>query len=228
MINKYDKLLEHLPVFANKDNVELHFVKLLNNRHIFAWESQSQDGGASSHYARRVPLSQVSIEDLKKVNIWDNLTDKEKSGLQQIEESEKHQIHTHMNKIRGLRRNKYEGVPREVVCCNCGCKQKMAPAQIIKRAAKEVRSIESWVKEYKCQKCAPSKGRGRKADPRYANLPKELVCKCGNKVNTSPSAIVARAKKLGITPEEVVNQYKCQKCVPTKGRHKRKKSKKKS
>jgi hypothetical protein len=226
MFGKYDKSLEHLTVFEDKDSEELYFVKLLENRHIFAWESRYQDGGFS-HYARRIPLSQVPIETLKQINIWDNLTDGEKSELQRLEEGEVQGTHAHMEKMRRRRRMKYEGVPREVVCCGCGLKQKMAPAQIVKRAEKEVRSIENWVKEFRCQKCNPVK-RGRKADPKYAHLPKELVCKCGNKVNTSPSAIVTRAKKLGITPEEVVNQYVCQKCAPTKGRHKRKKSKKKS
>ena len=62
--------------------------------------------------------------------------------------------------------------------------------------------------------------RGRRADPKYAHLPKELVCACGNKVATSPSQIVQRAKQKKVTPEEIVKNYQCQTCNPTKGRKK--------
>ena len=215
----FDKTLEHLPNFTTRDDKFLYYVKMLKNNMIFAWECELSYG-IHSHFPRRLKLSDVTIDTLKEIEVWDKLSNKVKSELEQYEKDEKNHLHTHMDKLRQKRKQKYEGVPRELVCCKCGKKQKMAPAIIVQRADKEVRSIENWVKEWQCNTCKPSK-RGRQPDPAYANLPKELVCKCGNKVNTSPYAIVARAKKLGITPEEVVKGYKCQTCCATKGRHKR-------
>jgi len=113
--------------------------------------------------------------------------------------------------------------PTELVC-KCGAKISVSPSILNKRIEKLGITLEKYVKGYQCQKCHPTKG--RKSNPDNAHLPKELVCKCGKQVKSSPSAIIAAAGRKKITPEEYVKKYRCQTCCPTKGRHKKGKGKK--
>lgn len=51
------------------------------------------------------------------------------------------------------------------------------------------------------------------------DLPEMLVCqKCGAEQKLNKPYVVAKADKLGISVEDVVSGFECQKCTPTKGR----------
>jgi hypothetical protein len=152
---------------------------------------------------------------LKTIELWDAIPQATKDEMLRREETGTSEAQQRMSHARNHRRQRYTGVPRELTCSICGETQAMAPSQIIKRSEKEGRSVENWVKEWGCQRCKPSKG--RKANPKYAHLPKELVCSCGNKVKTSSTAIISAAERRKITPEEYVKNYVCQKCGHTKG-----------
>ena len=53
---------------------------------------------------------------------------------------------------------------------------------------------------------------------KYANLPVELVCACGNKTTPNYSILQKRADKLMIPLIDMVKNYQCQVCKPSKGR----------
>ena len=180
---------------------------------LLARVNQSIGGGEIFYHKKHV--SALSIEILKEVELWDAISQATKDEMLRREETGTSESQQRMSHARNHRRQRYTGIPREVTCSICGETQAISPAQIIKRSEKEGRSVENWIKEWACQRCKPSKG--RKANPKYAHLPKELTCACGNKVNTSSTAIVSAAERRKITPEEYVKAYKCQKCGHTKG-----------
>lgn len=127
-------------------------------------------------------------------------------------------------KPRGRKANPlFAGIPKELTCRKCGSKTQSAPSNTHARAEAKGITVEEFLKQFVCQICEPRKrgrpaGCGKKPNPEYANVPKELVCKCGNKVAVAQSALVKRANDKGMTVEAFVGQYKCQICHPTKGR----------
>jgi len=200
-------------------NEKLYLVGLLSSkRHIHA-SRVKHSGGEIKVVSIRIPVLRMSINTLKEIDIWDKLEDKTRKEIEDLGNNKVQEVNQSMDHAKKHRRNRYEGVPREVICVSCGKKQTMNPAIILAKVDKECTTIEKWVAKWACQECCPTK-RGRQANPAFAHLPKELVCKCGNKVGTSPSAIVATAKRKNITPEAYVKGYQCQSCNRTIGRKK--------
>jgi len=203
-------LLEDRPKFEIKSGRQFHFIEF-QKPHLHVWRDEKGNNISNG----LVPVKDVSVATLKKLDVWSKIPKATQTELVELEEKEKLAPVLRMAHARKHKRNKYEGIPREVTCCKCSSKQSINPAYVIKRADKLFTTVEKWCANYECSKCNPT-SRGRKANPKYAHLPKELVCKCGNKVGTSPSAIVATAKRKRMTPEEFVEQYQCQKCCPSK------------
>lgn len=54
-----------------------------------------------------------------------------------------------------------------------------------------------------------------------SDLPKTLTCAYGHEVNANWSVLNKKADKLDIPAIDLANNYKCQKCNPTKGRKKK-------
>ena len=208
-------MYEEKKSFKDSDGTTYHVVNLSpNKKNLFlAKVNQSMGGGVITWENKHV--SALSVETLKEAEIWDSIPQATKDELIRLEANGTSEAQDRMAHARNHRRQKYQGIPREVTCSICGEKQAMAPAQIIKRSDKECRSIENWMKEFKCQRCFSTKG--RKPNPLHAHLPKELVCACGNKAKTSPTAIISAAERRKITPEEYVKKYRCQSCHKTKG-----------
>jgi len=204
-------LLNDRPQFETKSGREYHFIEFRKS-HLHVWKN----GRGTSMGDGLVPVKDVSIATLKKLVVWSKLPKTTQTELTELEEAEKIAPVLRMAHARKHKRNKYEGIPREVTCCKCGTKQSINPAYIVKRVDKLFTTVEKWCANYECRKCNPTP-RGRKANPKYAHLPKELVCKCGNKVKTSATAIVGAAERRKITPEEYVEKYVCQSCHKTKG-----------
>jgi len=211
-------LLEDRPKFETKSGRQFHFIEF-RKPHLHVWEDKKGNGISNG----LVPVKDVSIGTLKELVVWPKLSKDTQAELTEIEEAEKIAPVLRMAHARKHKRNKYEGIPREVTCCKCSSKQSINPAYVIKRADKLFTTVEKWCANYECRKCNPTP-RGRKANPKYAHLPKELVCKCGNKVKTSATAIVGAAKRRKTTPEEYVEKYECQSCHKTKGLGRRRKA----
>jgi hypothetical protein len=73
-------------------------------------------------------------------------------------------------------------------------------------------TVEDYIKSFVCQKCHCTKG--RKPNPEFANLPKELICACGKKASTNAYQLKAKAKKNNTTIDEIIKNYRCQTCCP--------------
>ena len=210
--------LENLTEFE-VDGKTLYFVRYHEkSKRIIYWE-RNKEYGSNVDTCKHMPISQLSSDTLKELKIWDELTEKDRSAYEKAAEVERVRVSEKMENARRGRKNRFPNIPDEMTCKTCGKVQKVQRSVTAAKIEKLGVLLDDYLKEWECQKCHPTKG--RKANPEFAHLPKELVCKCGNKVSTSPSAIVAKAKKLKITPEEVVEQYQCQTCNPTKGRGKR-------
>ena len=112
---------------------------------------------------------------------------------------------------------KYAGLPTELICNECGKAVKQSSYALIKKIDRTGISIAEIIEAYKCQVCNPT--RGKKANPKYANIPKNLICnKCEAVYICSPSQIYQRAKGKKMDVEEFIKEYVCQKCCPTRGR----------
>ena len=85
--------------------------------------------------------------------------------------------------------------------------------KIVERIKKEEHNV---VKDR--MKHARNHRRGRN---KYPGVPETLTCACGYTTPCVKSVFVKKAEKLGISPQELADQYQCQKCNPTKGRNKK-------
>jgi len=217
--------------FMDRDGKKYYFVKFIKPRNLLAWDYVRKDGVNISG-CQGVRVENVHMNVLKELKIWEQLTPEMQKTVEAQVFIANNEVQERMEKARAARKGKEEliGVPREVTCCKCGETQQVAPRQILLRSGKAFKSVEDWCKEYQCQKCNPTKGRkGRKANPLYATLPSELNCckGCGAKMAIQPSSLIQRAKQKGKTIEEFIASWACQTCVPTKGRKKGAKNKKK-
>lgn len=199
--------------------------------HIRAWHIRKVMGFTELS-ARLMPVIILDRTILDILGIWNLLSSEWQTIIenkaQQIAASEnekKQALNNHMATMRGKRVSRYSDIPRQITCIQCGKIDDVIPAAVAKKMEQSCISIDTFVKEYKCRECAPRK-KGRATNPAFAHLPKELICKCGHKVSTSPASIVQRATQKGMTPEEFIAQYQCQKCNPTKGQFGKKKSQK--
>ena len=59
--------------------------------------------------------------------------------------------------------------------------------------------------------------KGRKSNPEYDGLPRELCCKCGKKTSIGPALLIKKAALAGKTPQEYADGYECRSCRPKKG-----------
>jgi hypothetical protein len=209
------------------DGKELYFVRLNGNK-LRVNERISKSGETRESFYD-IPITDVSVDSLKDLELWESLTQELKDEIVKFDNSNIEEAKDRMEHARKHRRNKYPGVSDTVTCVNCNVEQKLAPSVIVARAekiAKEKGIIftpEDYCKGFVCQKCFPSR-RGKK--PSHNLPPKiELVCirKCGKKV-VYPASIVAKTiAKKGITLEQYVGNFVCQSCFPTKGRPKKSK-----
>jgi hypothetical protein len=109
-----------------------------------------------------MPVSNLTIETLKEINIWDELDEKMQAKLIQEEESLKSQKKERMEKARKGRKQKYPHIPRELQCTTCPAKIPTPPGTTSKRVEKLGITLDDYLKQYQCQKCKPTRGRPRK------------------------------------------------------------------
>jgi len=179
-------------------------------------------GGEHSEYFWNMRVSDVDVDNLKFLGVWDQLPNEMQEKLIKGDIDGENEAKTRMDHARQHRRNKYPDIPREVKCNNCGVVQKMAPGNIAARIDKlaserGIYLLDDFLKDFQCQKCRPTKGRRAKH-----NLPPkiELVCSCGNRVSYPASIVSKTLEKKGITLEQYQSGYKCRTCKPFRGRQK--------
>jgi len=198
---------------------KFRFVSMASPTLMKAWKLDYVNGWHEERLGG-LDVRQVGVDILKAIKVWDLLSpevkDEINNGLiQKIEAT-----NNLMEKARLSRKQKYANVPRELTCTKCGKTQAVAPGMLVKKVEKiaaekkAIFTVEDYVKIFVCQRCHSTKG--RKANPELANLPKEVVCKCGAKVMVNIYQLNAKAKKKGTTVAELIKGYKCQKCQPAR------------
>jgi len=210
---------------------EYEFVDFWEKQNIIRAWHKKYDVGMNTWTMQHLPLTEIAVSTLKELPVWGILSNEAQeklingtAAMEQVEQDVVNKLNKVANK--GKRKLKYVGIPRELVCSKClsnATRIKIQPALVIKNAAKKGLSVEEYVSTWVCQVCVPTKGRGRgkSVNPLFANFPKELVCKCGNKVPLNPYNLKAKAIKLGTTIEALIKDFQCQTCHPTKGRQRK-------
>jgi len=262
--------IQDYPDFIAKDKQKYYFVRLIPPSGLGVWKDDHYDGAMHKEIWKIIHASQVSIDVLKDLDVWDSLDEKVKEEVNHLTEHAEKEKKERWGK-RG-RKKLYPDFPSEIPCTKCGWKKKVASSMLGKLLSDKGVSLEDYMagytckkckspslnipteltciqckaviksslsvmakrierlgitakeftKQFRCQKCHPTKG--RKSNPKYAHLPKEIACcKCGVIMKCAPSQIVQRAKSKKMTPEKFMKQYACQKCVCTKGRGRKKK-----
>lgn len=219
----FKQLFNDLPALSSLNGDEYRFVKRDNND-LCVWRNDGKDYDVFKASFIKCSAKQFSVETLKRINIWNKL-DKDvkeyiESGqaLKDFDEARMDRMENISSTSKTKKRRKYKGVPDKLKCTECGVYTKIAASVLVNRCEKNDISIEDYIAGYKCQRCNPTRGRAKKD---WGDVPNHMVCKCGHVQKYSQSAIVGMAKKKGLTVEAFVGQYVCQKCNPTRGKHKR-------
>ncbi len=183
----------------------------INSSYIRAWEMCSK---GIQHFLNPVliPLSIMGKDDLMLLELWDKISQIEKEKVLDFESK----IQSEIDKIpvKKIRKN-YDNIPDQMLCSKCKQYVDVVRSNIAKKI--QDTTIEEYKKIFECSICNPP-FRGRKANPEYANVPKEMTCiTCGKKQTVIPSYLVNKAKNKNTTVEKLVETYQCQKCNPTKG-----------
>jgi len=216
---RHDKL-----IFDTKNGSTLEFIKFIPPNTLEVWENKglSKDWTAcNTSICKGINVIEVEPDILRVLNVWDNLSEEIKQKVTETIIADKKDVVELMSKARASRKQKYPNLPKELTCVECKCTVEMAPSLLAKKIEKSGILAVDYIAKFKCKRCNPPV-RGRKPNPALAHLPTELACKCGNKINVTPSYIVQRAKIKNITPEEFVKKFVCQCCNPTKGRGRKK------
>lgn len=199
----YELIHGHTPELAEKIAEGYKRGKLL------AWEKAYQHGEKVELF-KILDVKSIGVESLKTLNIWDKLPEEVRKRVEgvavEITEVEK--------KSQG-RRPKYEGIPRELVCVGCKEVVKVSPFVLSGKLEDKGIALEDYVKDFHCSKCRPGV-RGKKANPEFAKYGKTMKCSCGTEVVLNPTYLKAKAEKLGTTMEELIKNFKCQVCCPSK------------
>jgi len=198
-------------VFELANGRKFSFVRFIPPKKLLVWEDMVCKG---------LDVNDVDVETLKAINVWDSLPVEIQNTIAIRKVDEVKEVHELMAKARASRKQKYENIPKELTCIQCKCTIEVVPSQLAAKVNKKGILLVDYIANFKCKRCDPPV-RGKKANPIYANLPKQLVCKCGKSINVSPYALVSRAKDKGVTIEQFVAGYQCQVCNPTKGKGKR-------
>jgi hypothetical protein len=217
-------LCDDLPEFTSLNGRKFYFVKMQGPNYLHVWEDVGGDRFHDHRVLQRlIPVQQIEVEVLKKLNVWDGLAERLKSEVAKITEKDQGCIDVLEANARAARRVIHATMPKEIACIQCGKKLNIAPCLLLKRIEKITAdkgteyTVADYVAGYKCQRCEPTP-KGRKPNPRASTLPKELTCKCGKTVKTNPTQLIAAATKKGISPEEYASAYVCRTCSGNWGR----------
>jgi len=206
----FDILINGLTTFKTKYNQKCAFIELVKPDQIKCWMKKT----TNEMQIGLMNVCHISVEELKETKLWDKLNEDIQKSVEE-HESMKGYTHTKIKKESKSRKNKYPNMPVEIICITCGDEITINKANVAKKVEKLGIGLDQYIKEFECRTCKPvHRGRAKKD---YGDVPDRMVCKCGHVVKYPQSTIISMAKKKGITVEEMVNGYKCQKCNPTKG-----------
>ena len=216
--------VEHLDQFKDRLGRQLHYSSFHFPCHLICWEVMRDNGTSGTAICRPVHVKDVNDETLKLFGIWDQLSSEYQDAVtnfgksvEQAERNERQAVIERLGKARSARQPKYPNIPKELTCISCGGIVQQAPSKTASICRNKDILLVDYIKGFQCSECNPSV-RGRQAKRSYEGIPDQLVCKCGKVQKYHQSAIIATAKRKGITIEELIKSYQCQTCNPTKGR----------
>jgi len=214
------ELYNDLVDIKHNDGRSLKLVKF-DGEYLVCWHNYRSD--ATNHnICGFYDVRDFEIEELKSAGIWNKIPEKIQKELSGELKKEQEELQEKMDALREARKDRFPGFPEEVACIQCGKTQKINKTVLRNKIDKSMGAlnIEKYIAGFKCQNCRPFK-RGKKPSLEFVGLPKKLVCKCGNEVPLNPSFLKKKAEKFNTTMKYLIDNYVCQACKPTKGRHKK-------
>lgn len=155
--------------FKNIEDKKCAFIDFLqegNDCFIKCWVYDGRDGDLL-HKAvlKKLHINEIygGVNELKRLDIWDSLTDeiKESYSQHQVVESKRIMEAEAVNgKSKKGRRKKYVGIPNEIECCRCGHREQIIPSVIGKKLEAKNILLEDFIAKFQCRLCNPPK-RGR-------------------------------------------------------------------
>jgi len=219
----HEEMLEDKDKLITVDGIACYVIGFKAPDNISCWIFKGKQYDSYSLNSDFMNVRDFELESLKVSSVWGQLSKELQGEMERgvVEEqaAAKEQVEDRMEVARRGRRNKYPNIPREITCVKCTKVDTVVPSVIGKRVEKLGVTIEDYVKGYQCSVCSPRK-RG-KAKKDYGDVPDQLICKICKKVTKyHPSAIIATAKRKGLTVKKLVEKFECQTCNPTRGRKK--------
>lgn len=113
------------------------------------------------------------------------------------------------------------GIPRKIKCSKCEREVNCNPRHLLEKAKEQGVTWQEYVKKYLCRSCDPNwgswlkgkRGRGRKRNPAYDGIPKEVKCTgCKKNITVVPKQFMEKADRMGISTDELAKSYKCRSC----------------
>ena len=216
-------------VIKDKDGQEMSVVRFIKPNKLLVWRDMTDALSDNKEICCGCDVKNISMDELKRIDVWDKLDKSLREEIEAIKEETVSEIEDRMAKARASRKSKYANVPKELICTKCNAKIVTSPAILVARVDNICKkkgilfTVEDYVKDFQCQKCRPTRGRGGRGRSGDAEKTKfiELKCKCGYTTKYPSSYMVKRAEEHNTTIEKLIKEFACQKCKPTKGRHKK-------
>ena len=214
-------MYEETDYFEAMNGRRFLFVGMKDPATLIVWEHRGTDHGWRTERLGALDVHSIEISTLKKHNLWDSLTPEVQQEITNGVVEEKKAVVELMAKARMSRKQKYANVPRELICPKCSGKKVVSPGALVKQAdetskeKKIIYTVQDLIRDYVCKACK------KVVDPELVNLPDKLVCKCGYTTRAVAGQLKDRAVRLGCSVKEVIENYKCQSCFPSKGRKKK-------
>lgn len=184
------------------------------------------NGNSANLYLVDLFKMNVDADLIQLSPIWDKLDKVVQDQIISHKEIKIETVKERMETARQSRKKVYnfDHLPK-MLTCKCGAETK-ANYYALQRKADDLKvPIEDLFKNYVCQKCCCTKGRGKgKGKKLDVNLPAMLTCSCGVQMKPNYSYLQKKADAKKIPLMDLVKNWKCQVCNPTKGRGRKKKS----
>ncbi len=216
----FAKLFDDLPVLITHNGEGYRYVKNAGDK-VMVWRDMGKKEGDETALATWMNADNFNQKSLQDIGLWDKLGNDVHERVTILADIEsgliKERLELERESNKG-RRAKHVGYPDKLKCSTCGQYTHVQASVLAGRIEKLGIDLDTYIVGYRCQKCNPTKGRKKKD---WGNVPEQLVCACGHVQKYPQAVMVKMAEKKGVSMEEFCNGYRCQKCNPTKGRHKR-------
>jgi len=207
-------------------------VKFIPPAKLLSWDKSGKVNGSNwtgmsggnTDVLRVLKLEDIEFTVLKSMKVFNVISDEVKHNLENHIHIVRDEVSDRMEKAQAARKerkSKYENIPEEIACSVCKNMVESVPSKIAAICNKKEILLTDYLSNFKCKKCAGPVHRGRAPNPEFEDLPETAKCSCGFEVKPNFYQLKAKAEKLGVTIKSLIENYKCQKCVPTKGRPKK-------